>query len=184
MHRSRFARLTSTPARLTVSASLTLGALLAFVALLAPRATAAQDRTPPVSGIRVAGEVGLGLVGTPVGFVAGGLATRWVANRFRATEESASRIAMVGAWTGAALVTAAGPTYLGTRGRATGSYPAALGGAVAGGIGSLLLVKLNTRGGRAGGPCGFFCSVSAVSVFLLPSVGATVGLNMSRRYER
>ena len=150
----------------------------------APRAARAQDRTPPLSGLRVAGEVGLGLAGTPVGFVAGGLATRWVANRFGATEERASSVAMVGAWTGAALATAAGPTLIGTRGRTTGSYAAAVGGAVAGGLGSLLLIKLNTRGGRAGGPCGFFCSVSAVSVFLLPSVGATVGFNMSRRYER
>jgi hypothetical protein len=155
-------------------------------AMLLPAARAgAQRGTPPLNGGRVAAEVAVGAVGTPVGFVAGGVLTKRVARRLGAGDDAASRAAYVGAWTGAALATAAGPRIIGAGGPATGSYWAAVGGAVAGGLGSFLIVRLNNRGPddvhRA---CHVRCVASSAAVFLLPSVGATVGFNLSRRYER
>jgi hypothetical protein len=145
---------------------------------------AAQDDTPPVTGLRLAAEVGLGVVGTPIGFVSGGLLTRWAARRLGASDQRASDAAYAGAWVGAALVTAVGPTLVGSQGRATGSYGAALAGTVAGGLGSYLLVRLFNRDEGDDRPCTLLCSAAAVGVFILPGVGATVGFNLSRRYER
>lgn len=159
------------------------------LALLAPHAALSQDADrgddPPLNGGRVALQVGTGALLTPIGFVAGGLTTRWVARRFGASDDAASRAAYVGAWTTAALATAAGPTFVGSRGRVTGSYLAALGGAVAGGAFSFVLVRLNDRKGDAADPpCRIVCAVSAVAVFLLPAIGATVGYDLTREYEK
>ncbi len=152
--------------------------------LLSPvHPAAAQDRSPPLKGVRVLAEVGAGVLGAPVGFLGGGLLTRWSATRLGASEERASHLALVGAWTAAALVTAAGPTIVGTRGPVTGSYAAAVAGTLAGGAISYVLVRLNDRD-RDHRPCRLLCSLSAVGVFLMPSIGATVGFNLSRRYER
>lgn len=123
-------------------------------------------------------------MGAPVGFLSGGLLTRWAATRLGASEERASDLALAGAWTAATLVTAAGPTIVGRRGPETGSYAAAVAGTLAGGAVSYLLVRLNDRDGDDRRPCRLLCSVSAVGTFLMPSIGATVGFNLSRRYER
>jgi len=153
--------------------------------LLLPSPAGAQTRTPPLSGARVAAEFGAGLLGTPLGFLAGGLATGWAAEHLGVDDPRASRVALTGAWVGAALATAAGPWAVGVPGRTTGSYPAALGGAVAGGAASYALVRLNDRtGDDPRPPCHVRCVLAAVAVFALPSIGATVGFNLSRRYQR
>jgi len=88
----------------------------------------------------------------------------------------------VGAWTGAALATAAAPTAIGARGPGTGSYAAALGGTLAGGAGSGAIVRFMNRGSEEErGACRVGCALAALAVFTLPSVGATVGFNLSRR---
>ena len=103
-----------------------LSFLLALaVSLVAAAPVRAQSDDPPLTGTKVAGEIALGAVAGPVGFVGGGLATRWVARRAGAGEEAASRAAYWGAWTGMTLATAAAPTLIGTRGVTTGSYAAA-----------------------------------------------------------
>lgn len=116
----------------------------------------------------------------PIGFIGGGLATRWTANRLGASEDAASTVALIGAYSGAALATAAGPTLVGAGPHAHGSYFAALGGAVVGGAGSVLLVRLN----RAGDAGSVIRIISFIGVAMLPSVGASVGYNLSRRYRR
>jgi hypothetical protein len=89
------------------------------------------------------------------------------------------RVAYVGAYTLGALATAAGPALIGSRGDAHGSYPAAVAGAVGGGLGTWLLRKAGRRGlfGERG-PVALL--VGAVMV-ALPSVGATAAFNASRR---
>ena len=83
----------------------------------------------------------------------------------------------------AALATAVPPTLIGNAGpHATGSYAASLGGAVVGGLGSWALVRLNQPAGRRDQPCHVLCVASTAAIFLLPSVGATIGYNLSRRY--
>ena len=160
-------------------------AALPALACLTPAPAGAQRDTPPLSGGRVAAQVVVGALGTPIGFVAGGLLTKRVARAAGAGDDAASRAGDLGGWTGAALATAAGPRIIGARGPVTGSYWAAVGGAVAGGVGSYLVVRLNERAeDDEPRPCRVRCVASSAAVFLLPSIGATVGFNLSRRYER
>jgi uncharacterized membrane protein len=157
---------------------------LLALAFLVPAAAGAQRGQPAVTGIRVTAEVASGLVAMPIGFFGGGLATRWLAHRAGVTDdEKAGTIATIGAYTFAALATAVPPTLIGNAGpHATGSYAAALGGSVVGGLGSWALVRLNQPAGRRDQPCRVLCVASTVAIFLLPSAGATLGYNLSRRY--
>src|SRR5215208_1256742 len=151
--------------------SLTNSAAVLGIALTAALAGAQQasDETPPLQAGRIAGQVALGTVGTLGGFIGGGLATRWAARRMGASQERASRLAYVGAWSASALATAGGATLLGRHGPVTGSYTAALGG------------LCDNEG--AGSRCGALGGVAGLAVFLLPSIGATVGFNASREYR-
>ena len=140
----------------------------------------AQQRPPDVTAGRTIGQGAAGLVAMPVGFVGGGLATRWAAHRFGSSDDAASKAGLVGAYSVAALTTAAGPTIVGGGPHASGSYPAALAGTVVGGVGSILLVQLNRTVNT--GPV--LRIVSAAGVVLLPAIGATVGYDWSRRYTK
>lgn len=175
-----------------------LPALLLVAAPAAPAALAAQhasargtgngsgNRTgntdpEPVSGGRATAQVALGAVGTLGGFVAGGLATRWVARRAGADEDRASRAAYVGAWTGAALATPVAPMLLGSQGDVHGSYPAALAGTLVGGAASLAIVAAGRRGAFDCDWCAPVRFVAGVGAFVLPSLGATIAFDRSRR---
>jgi hypothetical protein len=155
-----------------------------FVVCFLPALGAAQRAQPAVTGIRVTAEVASGLAAMPIGFFGGGLATRWVARRFGVTDdEEAGTIGTIGAYTFAAVATAVPPTLIGNAApHTTGSYAAALGGAAIGGLGSWGLVRLNQPAGRRDAPCHFTCIASTVAIFLLPSAGATLGYNLSRRW--
>lgn len=153
---------------------------LALFGPLAARASA-QDDVRALAPPRVAAQVGSGLLLMPVGFVTGGKLTKAVAERLGVLGPRASRVALAGGYAGAALTTAAGSALVGARGPGAGSYLAAVGGATAGGVGSALLVRLNDReGDDPRPPCRLACKLAATAVFLLPSVGATVGYNLSR----
>jgi hypothetical protein len=154
--------------------------VIGAVVLLSPRGASAQRRVPTVGVGRAAAQIGAGVLAMPVGFLGGGLATRWVANRLGATPDRASSVALVGAYASAAFATAAGPTLVGGGPHASGSYFGALGGAVVGGAGSVGLARLN-RLGDAGGVARV---LSLVGVVILPSVGATLGYNLTRGYRR
>lgn len=160
-----------------------LAALGCGVLIPGGRAAAQQRGQPAVTGGRLLAEVGAGVLTTPISFVGGGLATRWVARRFGADDEHASTAALIGAYTIAAFATAVPPTLIGQAGRhATGSYLAALAGTAIGGLGSFALIRLNrTNSVHA---CHVICAVSFAGIILLPSVGATTGFNASRRYAR
>ena len=149
------------------------------------RAEAQRRGQPAVTGGRLLAEVGAGSAALPIGFIGGGLATRWVARKFGASSDAASSAGLVGAYTVAAFATALPPTLIGQAGRhATGSYLAALAGTAIGGLGSFALIRLNRQRGETFRPCHFVCAVSFAGVILLPSVGATTGFNLSRRYAR
>ena len=149
------------------------------VSLVAVTPADAQQEPPPVEASHAAAQVGAGILGTTAGFVGGGLATRWVATRLGASDNSASSIALAGAYSTGALLTAAGPTLVGPGPHAQGSYWAALGGAAVGGLGSVLLIKLN----HAVDLGHFPRIIGAIAVVALPSIGATIGYNLSRRYS-
>jgi hypothetical protein len=159
-----------------VFGALIIGALV----LLTPRRACAQQRVPAVGIGRAAAQIGAGVLAMPVGFIGGGLATRWVATRFGATSDGASSIGLAGAYAAAGFATAAGPTLVGGGPHASGSYFGALGGAVVGGAGSVALVRLN----RAGDAGSVLRMLSLVGVVVLPSVGATLGYNLTRGYRR
>lgn len=151
------------------------------IAALAIRIAAplhAQQHPAPVGFGRAVGQTAGGVAGTALGFVAGGLATRWVASRWAgASEDRASSVAMAGAYVGSALATAAGPTIVGPGSSVRGTYWAALAGATAGGVGSFLLIHLNRAVDLGTIPR----LLSAVVVVALPAIGATAGYNLSRR---
>lgn len=152
------------------------------VLVAAPAAVRAQDGVPGQRPLRTAGQIATGVVGGPVGYVAGGLATRFLVRRLGGTEGSASAAAQKGAYVGVAALTAAGPALVGARGPGGGNYFAALGGATVGMFGTALVARLNrTPDDQPLPPCRLKCRVSAAAAFLLPSVGATVGYNLSRR---
>lgn len=155
-----------------------VGAVAVAAALLALCASqvSAQRQVAPVGAGRAAAQIGAGVLGMPIGFLGGGLATRWAATRLGASADRASAAAVVGAYAGAAAATAAGPTLVGGGSRGHGSYFAALAGAAVGGAGSVLLVRLN----RANDTGSVLRVISFVGVLVLPSVGATVGYNLSR----
>jgi hypothetical protein len=148
--------------------------------LLVPSRRAAAQHVPAPSAGRAAAQVGVGLVAMPVGFIGGGLATRWVANRFGASSDGASSAGLAGAYVSAVFATAAGPTLVGAGPHASGSYFGALGGAVVGGAASFGLVRLN----RLGDAGGVLRVLSLVGVVILPSAGATLGYDLTRRYRR
>jgi hypothetical protein len=117
--------------------------------------------------------------------VAGGLATRWVARRFGATDGEASQLADKGVYAGIALFTAVPPALVGARGPGRGRYVAAVGGAAAGELASALVARVGRAryGDREGRErtCTAGCKLLGAAAFALPSVGATVGYNLSRR---
>ena len=159
-------------------------AVAAAALLMGGVRASAQTPAPAVGVARIAGQVTVGTLMIPIGFVAGGLLSRQVARTFGASEATASAVARGGAGAGAALLGAAGVTAIGSRGAATGSYLASLGGAVGGGLASYALVRLNKRHSLdEGWQCGLVCRASVVAIALLPATGATVAYNASRRRE-
>lgn len=137
---------------------------------------------PSLGASRVAGQILGGTLATPIGFVVGGLATRKAARLVGFGDDMASRLAHVGGWTGAALATAAVPPLAGRQKGIEGSYPAAIGGAVVGGLLSWGIVKLfDDDGENADFSCNALCTVAGIAVFVLPSVGATTAWNASRQ---
>ncbi len=175
------------PARRYVAGGLAATVLAVWAMGLAAVSARAQDGTSPpamqvapVSAGRAAAQVGAGLLGTTVGFFGGGLATRGVATALGSSENQASSIALVGAYGSAALLTAAGPTLVGPGDHAQASYWAALGGTAVGGLGSILLIKLNHAVDLGRIPR----IIGGVLVAALPSIGATIGYNLSRRYHQ
>ena len=158
--------------------------LLPFLAPLAPVVPLAAQSADarPLSPVRVAAQVGSGALLTPVGFVTLGVLTDTFFERLGRDDPTTSAVSLGAAYAGGALGAAAGPALVGARGPGRGSYAAALGGAAAGGLASWGLVRLVDRDGERpprGGRVA--AAIAGAAVFVLPSVGATVAYNLSRR---
>ena len=154
-------------------------AVLLFVAPHAiARAQGPTNEPPALTGGAVAGQIATGTLGTLVGFVGGGVTTRWIARRLGVSEDNAGRIASVGAFVGVSTVTPVGPALIGSRGDARGSYGSAIGGAAAGALVGLGVKELGKRGAFGGsGPIAW---VAGLVIATLPSVGATIAYNGTR----
>jgi hypothetical protein len=164
-----------------------LGGCAALAALAAgalPPSAGAQEEVRALAPARVAGQLVGGALTTPVAFLGVGALTKRVAERVGASPDAASRAAYVGAWSGSALATAAVPAAIGARGPGRGSYAAALGGTLVGGAASWLLVRVNRRPDGDERPCRIACTLAGVAVLTLPSIGATVGYDLSRKAVR
>jgi hypothetical protein len=143
----------------------------------------AQERLPALGAGRVAAQVVGGAAAIPVGYVAGGLATRTVARAFGASDQTASHAADVGAYAGTVAAVAGTVSLIGARGPGAGSFPAAVGGAAGGLLASKLLARALRGDDRRGTepPCGARCLAASALVVALPSVGATVAYDITRR---
>ena len=151
--------------------------LLCCVVTQSARAQGAEA-TKPVGTGAVVGQISTGILGTATGFVAGGLATRWAAERLGQGEEARGKTALVGAYASATLLTAVGPTLIGSRGTDRGSFTAALGGSAAGLVTAALLRKIGRKG--IFGERGPVAIIVGAAIVALPSVGATLAYNNTR----
>lgn len=135
-----------------------------------------------LSAGRVGAQLATGVALGPIGYVGGGLVTRFVLRRLGASQGTASTAAERAAYVGIALATAAGPALIGARGPGHGAYLGALGGATVGMFGTAIVARLNrTPNDRPDPPCRLVCRLSAVAAFTLPSIGATLGYNVTRK---
>jgi hypothetical protein len=153
---------------------------------VASPAVAQRVERPPLSAARVAGEAVVGAYTAIGGYYIG----RYVGNSIGdlmkgASENARSRLATTGAWTGAVVGSAAGVYGIGNIDGQTGSVPATLGGAAAGAMTAWLLDRMLLAGRRAdpsqAGSQVRWLEASLES--LLPSIGATIGFNSSRRFK-
>lgn len=155
-------------------------------ACFASSATAQRVGRPALSAARVTGEAVVGAYAAIGGYYIG----RYVANSIGdmmtgASERTRSRLAMTGAWSGAIVGSAAGVYGIGNLGDQTGSITATLGGAAAGAVTGWLLDRM-FRTGRPADPSLVGSQMrwlEASLESLLPSIGATIGFNSSRRFK-
>jgi hypothetical protein len=168
-------------------AAAALAAAALGAAALAPAGARAQG-APALGAGRVGAQVALGVPAGAVGYVAGGLATRFVARRLGASDGRASQLADAGTYVGIAFFTAVPPALIGARGPGSGRYLAAVGGAGVGELASALVARVGRRAygdrGDRGGrerACTLGCKALGALAFTLPSVGAAAGYNLSRR---
>jgi hypothetical protein len=156
------------------------------VACVASPAAAQRVGRPSLTVARVAGEA---VVGAYTG-VAGYYIGRYVGNSIGdlmtlSSETARDRLATTGAWTGAVVGSAAGVYGIGNIGDQTGSITATLGGAAAGAVAGWLFDRAFLAGrhanpSHAGSEMRW---LEASLEALLPSIGATIGFNSSRRFK-
>lgn len=152
--------------------------VLVPLALLIPRRATAQQEVPSLSSARVAAQVGVGALASPVAFFGAGIATKRLAIAMGASDEGAGRAAYVAAYGATWLAAAAVPAAIGGDGR----FPSALGGSALGMLAAKGLVAIgNWRYDANRRACGVLCWTLGAAVVALPSVGATIAYDRSRR---
>ena len=141
--------------------------MFGLVAALAGRAAEAQKRS--VSNGRIAGEVAAGMLGAPLGFVAG--YTLGSGFRPHGSSNTGVAVGLAGALTGPAL----GVNWVGNGGPSHGNFGATVGGTALG-YGAALLAfpvarKLPWK----------LSTIATIATVFLPAVGATVAYNSTRK---
>lgn len=154
------------------------GAAAAALMLAVAGPARAQDDVPSLSSARVTAQVAAGTLATPIAFFGAGVATKRIAQAMGASDERAGRAAYVAAYTATWLAAAAVPAAIGGDGR----FPAALAGSALGMLASKGVVEVGNwlydADRRA---CGVVCWTLGAAVVALPSVGATIAYDRSRR---
>lgn len=154
-------------------------ALLACLALFGTSPLGAQEReTPPrLSTARVAGQIGAGVLLTPIAF----FGTGWLTDRLFEPDpqgEGVRRFQYAASFTATWLAAAAGPTLVGR----DGSFGDALVGSAVGLGGAFLAAHLGNRlfdDGRRS--CNILCwSLGALTIGL-PGIGATIAYDAGRQ---
>lgn len=151
---------------------------LLALAVVVPQGVAAQDDAPSLSNAQVAAQVVVGTLATPVAFFGVGGATKRVALAMGVSDDGAGRAAYVAAYGATWLTAAAAPAAIGGDGR----FPAALGGSALGMLLAKGVVAIgNWRYDADRRACGVLCWTLGAAVVALPSVGATIAYDRSRR---
>lgn len=128
---------------------------------------------PELDGGRIVGEVLLGYLGGFVGILGGGLIGAATCNDSSSGDEfGCLGPILIGAAIGGTLTMAAGVYVVGSSGNQGGSYAAALGGTVLGGL--LGIVVAAAGDGNSAG---------ALLGLSMPMVGALIGFNASRHWD-
>jgi hypothetical protein len=160
-----------------------LSVLSVLSALLSPltaqTTTTTTDITRPVGVGGVIAQISTGVLGTATGFVGGGLTTRWAAHRLGVNDEAArGRIALVGAYSSAVVMSAVGPALIRGKNTPNGSFAAAVGGSAAGLATAALLRRIGRK--EVFGRNGPVALVIGAAIVALPSIGATIAYNSTR----
>lgn len=150
------------------------------------QATTANGGKPSLDAARVAGELLAGSYAGVAGYFLGSWISGFGADALAgASEGTKEQITFVGGVLGAGVATAAAVSAVGNIGDQTGSYPAALAGTAAGvGVGLLLNQVLY---GHARLPREEESSrmrwIEASLEAMLPSIGATIAFNSTRKFK-
>ncbi len=143
-------------------------------------------RRPPLDAMRIGGEVVVGAYTGIAGFFIGRYAGLFIADALPHESENArDKVAMGAGIAGAALGTTGGVYVIGSIGDQTGSFGATLIGAGAGAVAGWLVYRVFIGSDRLSPSraTSRMRWLEASIEALLPSVGATIGFNSSRRYK-
>lgn len=152
--------------------------LALWVGAFLPARAAIGQAPAPVSTLRAAGQIGMGAVLTPVGFFGSGWATKELSRSMGVRDTTAARAAYIAAYTGAWLAAASGAVAVGRDGKPS----RALLGSLAGLGGAFLTTQLgNALYDDDRRDCGVGCWTLGLVTVVLPSLGATIAYNASRR---
>jgi hypothetical protein len=145
-----------------------VASLVAILAVLCSRGAAAQKQ--PVSSGRIAGEVAAGMLGAPLGFIAG----YTIGSAFRPHGSSNTGVAL--GLTGAVVGPAVGVNWVGNGGPSHGNFGATLGGTAVGYAVTYLAFPVARKV-----PNGKLKLLATIATVFLPAVGATVAYNATRK---
>lgn len=147
---------------------------------------AEADAKPALEPARVAGQVLAGAYSSMAGYLIGSWAGSVVGSRMPGMSDDAKeRVKFVTGVLGATAATAASVSAIGNIGDQTGSYPAALAGTAAGVTAGIILNQLLYGHARLPSETGSSRArwLEASLEALLPSIGATIAFNSTRRFK-
>jgi hypothetical protein len=147
---------------------------------------AESEPTPALEPARIAGQVLAGAYSGMAGYLVGSWAGSIVGSRMPGMSDAAKeRVKFVTGVLGATAATAASVSAIGNIGDQTGSYPAALAGTAAGVTAGIILNQLLYGHARLPSETGSSKArwLEASLEALLPSIGATIAFNSTRRFK-
>lgn len=140
---------------------------------------------PPLEPARVVGEALAGAYAGIAGYFIGSMTVGGVAELSDISDDMKERIAFFGGVVGAGAATAASVWAIGNIGDQTGSFPISVAGTAAGLAAGILLNQIIYGHARlpSAGESSRMRWVEASLEALLPSIGATIAFNSTRRFK-